>query len=319
MKKIQYGILSTAKIVPRFVGAVQNTNHSEVVAIASRTYDKAKHLAETLSIPRAYGSYLELYEDPKVDIIYIATINENHYQDMVDALNHGKHVLCEKPFTLTTQQAKDVFALAKQKNLFLMEAQKSVFLPTTLEVKRYIDEKLLGRLLQVEMSTSHTGKHPEGHWMLQPHQGGSWIPSATYTVEYLDFLLGSKPEDYQAQYTLMKSQAINEVSLNLKYKDVLAHSYISVKTNTKNTATFFFEKGYIDVFEFWKARGYTVYRWETKEESAIALPVDFEMIYEIDHVYDCLRQGLITSPIMTPEMTINCVELVETVYQQTLV
>ncbi len=319
MKKIQYGILSTATIVPRFVKAVQNTNHSEVLAIASRSQNKADALAKELNIERAYGSYQQLYDDPEIDIIYIATINENHYQDMMDALNHGKHVVCEKPFTLTTQQAREVFELAKAKNLFLMEAQKSVFLPVTLQIKEYIDQQKLGKLLQVEMSSSHTGKHSDGHWMLDQHQGGAWIPSATYTIEYLDFLIGSKPDDYQAQLTLMETKAIDEVSINLRYQNVLAHSFISVKTATKNTATFYFEEGYIEVFEFWKARGYTVHHWKTKEENYVSLPVDYEMIYEVNHIHECLSNNLITSPVMSPEMTINCVELVEAVYQQSLV
>ncbi len=319
MKKIQYGILSTASIVERFVRAVQSTTHSEVAAIASRSLQKAQAHAQKLQINQAYGTYQELFEDPNIDIIYIATPNENHYQDIKNALNQQKHVLCEKPFTLTSQQARDAFQLAQEKQCFLMEAQKSVFLPTTLAIKNYIQTQELGPLLQIDISSSYTGRHPEGHWMNQPHQGGALIPSGSYTIEYLNFLMDQPADHYQAHYTQMETKAIDEVSLNLKYGDVLAHSFISVKTNTKNTATFFFEKGYVDVFEFWKARGYTVHQWETNTKIPYPLPVDYEMVYEVDHVYKCLKEKRLTSPIMSPQATITCVEMVEAIQKTALI
>ena len=84
---IKYGILSTASIVPRFVKGVRESGNGEVTAIASRGEAKAKQKAEELNIEKYYGSYEELYEDKDIDVIYIATINFLHYQNIKDALN----------------------------------------------------------------------------------------------------------------------------------------------------------------------------------------------------------------------------------------
>ena len=128
---IRYGIVSTASIVPRFVAGVQASQTGEVVAIASRSLSKAQEVATTLGIPKAYGSYEELYADPTVDVIYVATYNKGHYPVAKAALFAGKHVLVEKPFALTLDEAEELFAIAKEKKRFLMEAQKAVFLPIT--------------------------------------------------------------------------------------------------------------------------------------------------------------------------------------------
>lgn len=132
---IRYGILSTASIIDRFIAGVRESREGEVYAIASRTIEKAKDAAMRLNIEHYYGSYEELYKDENIDIIYIPTVNGLHYRDCQNALLHHKHVIVEKPFTLTSHEAKKLFDLAKEQNCFLMEAQKCVFLPTTLKLK----------------------------------------------------------------------------------------------------------------------------------------------------------------------------------------
>ena len=124
--KLTYGILSTATITQRFIKAVQAVG-DEVGAIASRSIEKAEQAAKEHNIKQAYGSYEELYADPAIDLIYIATNHASHAEEITAALRSGKHVVCEKPLTLTKAEAVAVFALARQQNRFLMEAQKSVF------------------------------------------------------------------------------------------------------------------------------------------------------------------------------------------------
>ncbi|GAB7218056.1 Gfo/Idh/MocA family protein [Dickeya oryzae] len=114
MKK-NYGILSTASIVPRFVSAVRASGDGTVLAIASRSAEKARAKAGQLGIERAYGSYQALMDDKDVNIVYIATINSEHYTNCLMALEHGKHVICEKPFVLKKQEAEHLFRLATER------------------------------------------------------------------------------------------------------------------------------------------------------------------------------------------------------------
>ena len=104
--KIRYGIVSTATIVPRFVQGVKDSDHGVVHAICSRSLKKAEQMAKELDIMNAYGSYEELLQDKDIDIVYIPTPNYLHYEYAKKALLANKHVLLEKPFTLSLVEAE---------------------------------------------------------------------------------------------------------------------------------------------------------------------------------------------------------------------
>lgn len=105
MKKIKWGILSTAKIgLEKVIPAMQQGKHCEMAAIASRTQESAREAAKHLKIPKAYGSYHELLDDASIDAVYIPLPNHMHVPWTIKALAAGKHVLCEKPIALTAAE-----------------------------------------------------------------------------------------------------------------------------------------------------------------------------------------------------------------------
>ena len=109
-------------------------------AIASHSLEKAQEKAKEWNIPRSYGSYEALLEDEDINVVYVAMINSEHYKYALKSLEAGKHVICEKPFTLKKEEAEHLFHVAKEKNLFLAEVQKSVFLPLMQDLKKMIAE-----------------------------------------------------------------------------------------------------------------------------------------------------------------------------------
>ena len=96
---IRFGLLSTSSIAPRFVAGVRAAEAGEVLALSSRSLEKAEEKAKLWGIPRAYGSHEDLLKDPDVDAVYISTVNALHYPWAKAALEAGKHVICEKPCT----------------------------------------------------------------------------------------------------------------------------------------------------------------------------------------------------------------------------
>ena len=130
---LRYGILSTSSIAPRFIAAVRESGAGEIAAISSRTLSKAKEKAELWKIPTAYGSHEELLSDKNINIVYISSVNSAHYPLAKQALEAGKHVICEKPCTTSAAHTKELFSLARERGLFFMEAQKMLFLPAILE------------------------------------------------------------------------------------------------------------------------------------------------------------------------------------------
>lgn len=312
MKKLRYGIVSTAEITARMIGAIQATDHSVVEAISSRSLEKAQEWARRFAIPKAYDSEAAMFADPDVDIIYVALPNELHYDAVKRALESGKHVLGEKPFVLHKSQAEELFALAKDRQLFLMEAQKSVFLPTTLFLKEAMADGRYGRLQRIAMDSQFYGRLPENHWMSDPHQGGALIPSASYSLQFLSYLMDGDPE--QLNYLIHRDERgmIDEVLFQLFYHgEVLVNATISTRTPSDNISRFYFEKAQLEILTHWKARQIRVQQWSEAEPAVLDFPVEFEMVYEVDHAFECINNGKTTSPIMTPERTISCVDIVE--------
>lgn len=117
MAKVRYGIVSTAQVAPRFIEGVRLAGNGEVVAVSSRSLDKAKAFAAAHQLPKAYGSLDDMLLDASIDAIYVASINQDHFPAAKKALLAGKHVLVEKPFTLTSAQAEVTFCFSARARL----------------------------------------------------------------------------------------------------------------------------------------------------------------------------------------------------------
>ena len=121
---MKWGILATGTIAKKFASTVEQmgAEGEQLVAVGSRHMESAQAFAQQYGIPRCYDSYEGLAADPEVEAIYIATPNTLHYENCKLCLEQGKHVLCEKPFTIDPEQAQELYRLAEEKHLFLMEA-----------------------------------------------------------------------------------------------------------------------------------------------------------------------------------------------------
>lgn len=143
-----WGILATGGIAETFTRDLQ-TAGLNVVAVGSRTQEKADAFAGQFAIPRAYGSYQELVQDPEVDIIYIATPHPQHIDTALLALKAGKHVLVEKPFTLNADESRILVRYAHEHNLVILEAMWTRFLPHIRRIHEIINSGALGTLQSV--------------------------------------------------------------------------------------------------------------------------------------------------------------------------
>lgn len=196
MKKVKYGIVSTAQVVPRFIEGVRLTDNGEVAAISSRSLETAQAFATKYNIPKAYGSHAELYADSELDVIYIATYNKGHFPEAKQALLAGKNVLLEKPFTLTLAEAEELFELAREKNLFLMEAQKSVFLPVTQLVKEVVQSNEIGDILSVDSVTAYASIDHIS-WFNDLKAGGGTVHfMLPYAISYLQYIFDAQITDF---------------------------------------------------------------------------------------------------------------------------
>ena len=164
---MNWGILATGTIANKFATTVNAmaAEGERLAAVGCRRAESAKAFAAQYNIPHWYASYEELAADPAVDAIYIATPNALHYENCKLCLEHGKHVLCEKPFTINAEQAKELYALAEKKQLFIMEAFWIRFLPLYAKLQQMLAE------LERQRKVYHWGKE---NWKFIPHPA-TWL------------------------------------------------------------------------------------------------------------------------------------------------
>ena len=301
--KPQYGILSTSSIAPRFIAAVREAGAGEIVALSSRSPEKAQQKAKKWDIPTAYGSHEALLADENINTVYISTVNSEHYRWAKTALEKGKHVVCEKPCTTTPQQTAQLFALAREKKLFFMEAEKMLFLPTLLEVRRRIENGDLGTIHMIEMSHSFSPTYND--WVFNEALGGGpLLSSGIYCMQLILWLFGdiaairgiknSTPEGVERQY-ILTGQTVSGVLFTCKN---------STLVKLDSTARIYGEKGYVEIPQYWKARTAT-FCISGQEPQTVEFPCTHELCYEATHIADCLEKGLLTSPVVTEEISVK--------------
>ncbi len=195
MRKIHWGVLSTAKIGRvKVIPAMQQGKYSEVVGIASRNLEKAEPVARELGIPKAYGSYQALLADPDIEAIYNPLPNHLHVPLSIQALEAGKHVLCEKPIAITTAEAeKLVRAGQKYPHLKLMEAFMYRLHPQWEKAKELVLTGKIGNLRTIHSIFSYYNVDPLNLRNMADIGGGGLLDIGCYSISLSRFIFGTEP------------------------------------------------------------------------------------------------------------------------------
>jgi predicted dehydrogenase len=195
MKKVKWGILSTAKIgVTKVIPALLQASNCEVVAIASRDINKAKSVAAQFNIAKAYGSYEELLADEEIDAVYNPLPNHLHLPVTLEAMKAGKHVLCEKPIGLNKHEAE---TLQKETSLHpelkVMEAFMYRFHPQWIKAKELVDNGTIGKVKNIQSFFSYKNVDPNNIRNKSDIGGGGLMDIGCYCISFPRFILGKEP------------------------------------------------------------------------------------------------------------------------------
>ena len=175
MTELRWGLLATGTIAAAFAAGVEQSRHGVLAAVASRTPERARDFAAKYDIPKAYGSYEDLLADPDVDAVYIATPHAQHAEWTVRAAEAGKHVLCEKPLTLTAADAEKVIDVARRNDVFLMEAFMYRMHPQTRRLVELIECGAIGEVRAVDVTFSFDSDENDAARLGDPDLGGGGI------------------------------------------------------------------------------------------------------------------------------------------------
>lgn len=194
-RKVRWGILSTAKIgTVKVIPALAKSRHCEVVAIASRDLSAAKAAATPLGIPRAYGTYEELLADPEVEAVYNPLPNHLHVPLSIAALQAGKHVLCEKPIALTSEEGQQLVDAGKRfPKLKLMEAFMYRHHPQWRRAKELVASGAIGEFRTIQSFFSYFNENPADIRNQAEHGGGGLMDIGCYNISLSRFLFDSEP------------------------------------------------------------------------------------------------------------------------------
>lgn len=195
-KKIRFGVISTAKIaVQKVIPGIHNDSElCEVSAISSRNLDRAQSVANELSIPKAYGSYEELLNDPDIDVIYIPLPNNLHVSWSIKALEAGKHVLCEKPIGMDAGEARKLEAISKNfPGLKISEAFMYRQHPRWKRTAELVQSKAIGEIRAIHSFFSYYNDDPENYRNSALMGGGGLMDIGCYSISLSRLLFGSEP------------------------------------------------------------------------------------------------------------------------------
>ncbi len=191
---LRWGLLSTARINERLIPAIRATERAELVAVASRDLARAEAYAAEHKIPRAYGSYEALLDDPEVDAVYISLPNSLHAEWTICAAQAGKHVLCEKPLAVSVEQCDQVIAAAESSGRVIAEAVMYLYHPLLQRLREMVKEGAVGQVTLVRGAFSFfLDRLNDVRWRPELAGGSLW-DVGSYPVSFIRWVAG-EPEE----------------------------------------------------------------------------------------------------------------------------
>ncbi|XP_071966306.1 trans-1,2-dihydrobenzene-1,2-diol dehydrogenase-like [Engystomops pustulosus] len=304
----RWGICSAGRISNDFVVALQTlpAQDHQATAVAARDLKRATEFAQSLNIPKAFGTYEELAKDPDIDIIYVGAIHPVHRDLVLMFIKHGKNVLCEKPMAMNLAEVKELISAAKEHNVFLMEAFWSRFFPVYEKIRSLLQQNAIG---EVKIVRAEFGANllSVPRVVEQELGGGAVLDIGCYTIQFASMVFnGEKPESVTAKGFLHDNGVAEAATVILQYPgNRQAILTCTMATELPNQAVISGTKGIIQIPSYmWSPTSLIVNGKETKytlppTTKHLCFNNSTGLSYEAEHVRQCLLKGLKESPIMS--------------------
>lgn len=317
-KIIKWGILGCGKIANKFAEGLEVVPDAILEAVASRTEGKAKNFGKIFGVKKTYNNYEELVKNPAVDVIYIATTHNFHYENVLLCLNHGKPVLCEKPITLNALQAEQLIRTARNKNLFLMEAMWTRFFPCIIKLNEFLDEGVLGEIQHI---TADFGINKEFNPKVRSFNpdlgGGALLDLGIYPISFARMIYKQPPSKIKSSAYIGKTNVDEKSCYLFEYKNgqtaILSSSHRLIMPHD---AFIYGTKGYFRIPDFYHPSK-LILKLEGKQEKTIRVPFKSTGYnYEAMEVMYCLNSGKLESKIMPLDETLEIMKTMDTLRSQ---
>jgi len=317
---IRWGILGTGNIAHQFAHGLQSVPDAELVAIASRSQERADSFGDEFGVPNRYPSYEAFAADAEVDAVYISTPHPYHKDNTILCLEAGKAVLCEKPFAINATEAAEMIRVARERKVFLMEAMWSRFFPAYVKLRALLSENAIGEVRQVTADFGFRTAYNPKHRLFDPKLGGgALLDVGIYPVSFASSIYGKQPAEIRSLAT-KSDTGVDEMSAYLFQYDDGALALLSAATRlrTQNEAFILGTEGYIKLpNRFWMPDRLIVQRADDNTPQEIALPFEGNGYnYEAIEVGNCLWAGKLESDIIPLDETLQLMQTLDTIRAQ---
>ncbi|WP_321290440.1 Gfo/Idh/MocA family oxidoreductase [uncultured Sunxiuqinia sp.] len=312
-----WAILGCGRIASKFAADLALLPQANLYAAASRTLDRAQHFASKFNFEKAYGSYEELVNDPKVDIVYIATPHSHHYQHALLCLHHKKATLCEKAFAINTREVKEMIACSKANNTFLMEAFWTRFQPSFIKALKIIESKRLGQLKIVRSDFAFNSEKDAAQRLYNSELGGGALLDIGIYPVFASLLTLGKPTQIRTLIQRGFTNCDESILVSFGYSNgAMASLSASFAAYSSTQTEFWFEKGYLRLNKRWFTPT-TLTIWEEGRNEELNIPIEQNngtgYQFEAQHVMQCLDEGKIESNLMPLQKSLDLIEILDRV------
>jgi len=263
----RWGVIGTGIIACKFGEAIACLDDAEIVAVSNRTRAKADAFAERFGIETVYDSNAELLADERVDAVYVATLNIQHYDVVKQALQAGKNVLCEKPIVMSADQARELVALARENDVLLCENLWTRFLPIYDRLRELIAEGGIGEVRVIHADYFFRMEFDPNDRFFNPDLGGGALfDIGVYGLGFIGTFLGYEPDRVHAVARMGQTGVDEVLHLSLGYPSgAMADATVSISTPAPFRAMVIGTRGRIEIPEYGRATAATVYQYPDVE------------------------------------------------------
>jgi predicted dehydrogenase len=317
-EKIKWGILGTGKIAHKFAADLRLVQQAELRAVASRSIEKAARFGAEFHAVKYYGTYLELANDPEIDVVYIATPHVFHCENTLMCLKAGKSVLCEKPMGMNAHEVGAMIRESKSSNLFLMEALWTRFIPATEKLIEVIEKGVVGEITRLQSDFGYAaGYDPESRLFNKKLGGGALLDIGLYPV-YLSLLLMGMPASIRASAILTKSGVDASCVIHFGYENgTQADLEATLQENTPIEALIKGTKGSIKMHKRFHHTEKLIVTEFGKSPKILNIPYRGNgYFHEIEEVISCIQNHEIQSLKMPHSMSMDLITTLDKIRQE---
>ena len=292
-RDLNWAVLGTGVIANEMAQALVKMN-KRLYAVANRTHQKALDFAERYGVQKVYDQIDEVFEDEAVDIIYITSPHNTHYEFMKKALEHGKHILVEKSITLNSTELDEMIALAAEKKLVLAEAMTIWHMPIYKKLWEIVQSGQLGKVQIITMNFGSFKEYNMSNRFFNMNlAGGAMLDIGVYALSIVRSFMEEKPEDIVSQWKASPTGSDEQATILLKNKqEQMATVALSMHSKQPKRAMISCEKGYIEIMEYPRADKAVIVDAESGERTEIESGETANALYyEMMDMEQAVRSG----------------------------